>query len=372
MRATDFLTEVFSTKSLMSNRYPLEWDDPGRGGIIRARTETELGNKLVMDFYSIYDLNHYICEFTVNDHYDIRGTNERDVIPLFNTIIYGVLRFIKKYQPNYLIFSAREKSRISLYSRLVNTFAPALGYHNYSVSDLPEELQEYLKFQGKSFVLAKNSVGTQNNELGEATTTHRSIHNALISKGYKYLGSGIDQYAYIEPTTGNVLKIFGASKKGKDLQGQPFSNEHAMFFTWVRYCMKHPNNPFFPKFYGYESFEHRGKTYLQIQQEKLESLDSDVCFILRALRTYLNYNDKYEVMLTDLKKRLGEDKDNVLDTVIKQLGGERQFKYFYETLKFVWYLGLSKSYSPDFHCGNILQRLDGTPVILDPWTTAIH
>ena len=161
MKSTEFITEVFSANSLSKNRYPLEWSGGNSGTIISAKTKTDLGNSIKMEFYSIYDLNYYIVEFTVNDSYNIRGTNERDVIPIFNTIIYGIFRFILKYKPNYLIFSAREKSRLALYTRLVDMFALPLGYEVGSTDELPEELQQYLKGHGQSFVLRrKNRIDT--------------------------------------------------------------------------------------------------------------------------------------------------------------------------------------------------------------------
>jgi hypothetical protein len=45
-----------------------------------------------------------------------------------------------------------------------------------------------------------------------------------------------------------------------------------MFFAWAKYCMKNTDNPFLPRFAGYESFVLDGDRYLQIRQEPLKPL----------------------------------------------------------------------------------------------------
>lgn len=199
--------------------------------------------------------------------------------------------------------------------------------------------------------------------LPEVSSVHREIHKKLLNKGYQYISSGIDQHAYLEPNTGHVLKIFGT---GSEASGDNFTPDQKMFFTWVRYCMRHANNPLFPKFYGYETFQYRGKTYLQIRQEKLETLDADVCFILKYLRTAASTKTTYE-NAKDYVITKGQPASDIFNDVVKSIG-ERKLKLFYLTLVFLYKLAEQKGYVPDFHCGNIMQRKDKTPVFLDPWT----
>ena len=100
--------------------------------------------------------------------------------------------------------------------------------------------------------------------LDEFSYTDHQIKRILQKKGYKFLGAGVDQSAYIEPSTGYVLKIFGSQEGSKG-----FSPDHKMFFKWAKFCMKHQDNPFLPRFYGYESFKFEGDMYLQIRTEQL-------------------------------------------------------------------------------------------------------
>ena len=84
----------------------------------------------------------------------------------------------------------------------------------------------------------------------------RKIKEILVNKGYKFLGAGVDQAAYLEPGSGQVLKIFGTqSANGLTSSGKPqFTKGQRMFFFWAKYCMDRQNNPFLPKFYGFESY----------------------------------------------------------------------------------------------------------------------
>ena len=50
-------------------------------------------------------------------------------------------------------------------------------------------------------------------ELTEFSSIDKKIDKILTVKGYKKLGSGKDQTAYLEPGTGYVLKIFGTQSK---------------------------------------------------------------------------------------------------------------------------------------------------------------
>lgn len=200
-------------------------------------------------------------------------------------------------------------------------------------------------------------------KLNELSSVHREIHKKLLSQGYQYISSGIDQHVYSEPNTNNVLKIFGT---GSGASGEDFTPDQKMFFTWVRYCMRHSNNPLFPKFYGYETFQYRGKNYLQIRQEKLQTLDADMCFLLKYLRTVANSETKYD-QVKDYLFSKGDSVIEVYNDVIRTMG-EKKFKLFYLTLVFLYKIAKQKGYGPDFHCGNVMQRKDRTPVFLDPWT----
>jgi hypothetical protein len=205
-------------------------------------------------------------------------------------------------------------------------------------------------------------------ELTEFSTTDKKIDKTLTAKGYKKLGSGVDQTVYLEPGTGYALKIFGTQG------GKNFSRDHEMFFAWAKYCMKNSNNPFLPKFAGYESFVLDGDIYLQIRQELLNDAGSNMGKILEImaaaaedgvkninkLHDYIqNYFDEYDVFITDA------DEDDYQD-LLKQLGPQNT-QLLLSTLNSVYTMGKKSGYSFDLYPGNFMARANGTPVIVDPW-----
>jgi hypothetical protein len=187
--------------------------------------------------------------------------------------------------------------------------------------------------------------------LDEFSMTNHQIQKTLEKKGYKYIGKGVDQSAYIEPGTGYILKIFG-TQGSKD-----FSKDHKMFFKWAKFCMRHQDNPFLPRFYGYESFMFGGHRYLQIRTEHLfKNPDTQRAV---ALLSEFDYTEKFRLndqRVLKLAKKLGPDK----------------FKLLYETLKILHKKGKKKHYWWDLHADNVMVRKNGTPVINDPWVVGIY
>lgn len=204
-------------------------------------------------------------------------------------------------------------------------------------------------------------------ELTEFSSIDKKIDKILTVKGYKKLGSGKDQTAYLEPGTGYVLKIFGTQG------GENFSRDHKMFFDWAKYCMKNSNNPFLPRFDGYESFVLDGNRYLQIRQELLEDAGSmgtileimataveDGIKNINKLDSYIqNYFNEYGAFIRD------SDEDDYQD-LLKQLGSQNT-QLLLSTLNSLYVMGKKSGYGFDLHPGNFMARANGTPVIVDPW-----
>jgi hypothetical protein len=197
-------------------------------------------------------------------------------------------------------------------------------------------------------------------DLQEYSETSSKIDRILKAKGYKKLGAGVDQTAYLEPGTGYVLKIFGTQG------GESFSPDHKMFFAWAKYCMKNSNNPFLPRFAGYESFVLDNDRYLQIRQEVLQpagrmgqvlevmatAVEDDGIRNINKLEDYIDYYfEKYQAGYQRLQKQLGPEQTQLMLSTIRSLHS----------------LAQKSGYSFDLHKGNFMQRADGTPVIVDPW-----
>lgn len=71
------------------------------------------------------------------------------------------------------------------------------------------------------------------------------IKQFFLDKGYKYLGKGVDQMAFLEPDGGAVLKIYGTTPKG-GYQGK-LTAKHKSFKTFYDAIKRDPTNEFFTR-----------------------------------------------------------------------------------------------------------------------------
>jgi hypothetical protein len=207
---------------------------------------------------------------------------------------------------------------------------------------------------------AQEFIDEQN--LEEFSTTDKGIRSALEDKGYQYLGKGVDQTAYLEPSTGLVLKIFGTQGK-KD-----FSPDQKMFFTWYEYCEQNKTNPLLPRFYGHDSFMWDNNRYLMIRTEPLKKTQGPIRFALddlgRLIRSWLH---QYKALtVKGFMNSMQRNYPREYAVLEKKLGAERM-PLMVSTLDELFNLGKSRGYHWDMHGGNFMQRSDGTPVINDPW-----
>jgi len=216
------------------------------------------------------------------------------------------------------------------------------------------------------------------NELITEAYRSEDIAVILIKKGYKLIGDGTDQDAYLEPGTGKVLKIFGSD----DNYGEKHSDGHRMFKIWVEYCEKNKSNPFLPKFDGWEGFELNGKKYLQIRMERLQELPLYIANVLEEFVYHLGAADTGAAIASILQKIGSSDPDDdesfdefdgleeqgldALNELMIQLGKQR-FVLLLKTIVAVKKLGTRYGFGIDMHGNNFMHRNDGIPVIVDPW-----
>lgn len=208
----------------------------------------------------------------------------------------------------------------------------------------------------------------------EWSFTTPDIRKYLEKKGYKHLGKGVDQSAYLEPSTGKILKIFGTSEKNI---GDKFSKDHLMFKTWVNYCDAHKDNEFLPKYDGWESFEYDNKKYLQIRMERLQKLPKELGQFLSTFGYHANAMaggapKSHYKWFQDMLNGKGEEGNSFeidndeMDKLIVLLGKEGVTK-LWKTLVELGKIRAKHNYGWDLHGGNLMHRNDGIPVIVDPW-----
>lgn len=210
--------------------------------------------------------------------------------------------------------------------------------------------------------------------------TDAGINDYLESKGYKYVGGGIDQSAWLEPGTGLILKIFGTDTERKSSFKGRLSREQKLFKVFADYCMRHEDNQFLPNFLGWEPFQFKGKTYLQIRMERLFPIDDDdVGEALAGIGNEASVSDDFESFIERYlnHQQNDDDDDNYalydgLEKLILHIGKDGLKKLWLtihdlsheaERHGFASWLGDAI----DLHQDNFMYGSDGHIVISDPY-----
>lgn len=198
------------------------------------------------------------------------------------------------------------------------------------------------------------------------------VKKHMVKQGYKFLGHGQDQDAYLAPD-GTILKIFGYEEHSKG-----YSFGQRSFIDFANFCKANPNNPFLPQFGGWEPFVLGNQQYIQIKCERLfdfeksklglvadqlENLVDDIerWGAVKGLKNFLlsNVDDEY----TDAGYR------NATGKLVTLMGGEKQLEIFAQTVEQLVKLARQKRYRVDLHSGNFMLGSDGEIVINDPFFT---
>ena len=214
-------------------------------------------------------------------------------------------------------------------------------------------------------------IRSRQSELDEmAGEIHGGVRKALMAKGYKYLGSGIDKQAYLEPGTGQVLIVFGY-RKGVD----DFSPDQRMFIDWINYCNANKNNPHLPKFSGFESFQFGGKNYIQARMEALQELPDNVGMLVAYIDEVVhNPKQNFQKQIKNIysyaafaSSEEGNSTSYELEDTIEYLGGEQAAMNLLKTVYQVKQFARQHKFTIDLHRGNYMARSDGTIVVNDPF-----
>jgi hypothetical protein len=193
------------------------------------------------------------------------------------------------------------------------------------------------------------------------------IEVAMRGKGYTFLGSGVEQTAYLAPD-GTVLKLFPSDWDNRLSKGQ------LSFIEFANYCQAHPDNPFLPQFGGWEKFKYDDTLYLQIRSERLFPFMSNGSLMLDRIATMTKNNSIEKVIdaISNYSTNLTyggnvDDKDSWLSEVVTLLGGKEELILFVKTIKDLAEIAKRKRYKLDLHRENFMLGSDGEIVINDPF-----
>lgn len=166
MRAGEFVTEVFGSDS---RTIPLTW---GRElGQVYALSDSDAPGEpqLHINFWDMTSLSEkggLVAEvdFSVGGNFELTGQGRQ--FQIFNTVLGAITQYAKEYDPQYLIFSAKEPNRRDLYARMIRLFAPRVGFELIPTSDLTT----HAEYQN-SFVLKK--INTPDSDSARSVVSER-------------------------------------------------------------------------------------------------------------------------------------------------------------------------------------------------------
>lgn len=219
------------------------------------------------------------------------------------------------------------------------------------------ELKNYLLQKWEATDFFKEDI-SKDKVVNEFSQTDPGIFPVMREKGYRLLGAGVDQSAWLEPESGLILKIFGTRAGSKN----EFTKDHKMFFEWYTFCSQNKSNPFLPDFFGHDSFNFKNKRYLQIRTERLFALPTWLGEALEELARFAQFRS-YNFYIEHKFSKHITDRDSKL---LAQLG-EENLKKLFETVQQVIKYGKRHNYKIDLHGGNFMLGSDSQIVINDPW-----
>ena len=195
------------------------------------------------------------------------------------------------------------------------------------------------------------------------------IVNTMTQKGYQKLGSGQDQLVFLEPGTGQVLKIFGTNRSGSAYSNK-LTFPQQTFKAFADFCAAHPDNQFLPQFSGWETFEYGGQRYLQIRCERLfpgtkyRRWFGILEEIADEAENWKDGADDYLERWTD--EDYDYDVENI-GPVLTLLGGKEGFYKFWDTIYQLGKIADRNGFHLDLHDENFMLGSDGEFVISDPF-----
>lgn len=157
MRAKEFITELFSPKGSL----PIEWESH-MGSVYATAIDHNTGKKIEIHFWQLPE-GAVEIDFMVDESYQL--TNKGDQFIIFATVVNAIKEYDDRYAPKYLVFSAKESNRKSLYSQMVKRLAPTAGYTIGSIEDLPQEVHDNISLTPGDFVLIHKSAFIDEAEL---------------------------------------------------------------------------------------------------------------------------------------------------------------------------------------------------------------
>lgn len=209
------------------------------------------------------------------------------------------------------------------------------------------------------------------------TPNAREIESTLTRAGYKKLGSGVDATVWAKDEA-TVIKILMPDAAGNAAT--------KAFMKFYEFSQQHPNVPCLPKFREIGGVHHApfviGDTaYTQIAMERLYpipsgSFEEAMVWILSDLATQPATWEQVLHIISDEATWEGFAYPDKILTVLRTIdqwdGVDRaEYGLLFTVMQMLYATGRINKMGWDLHTENVMQRKNGSLVIVDPWFAAV-
>lgn len=243
---------------------------------------------------------------------------------------------------------------------------------------VPGNILEVEYFEGEWWDL-KSALGAETyhyenvEEAETGTKFARSVSATMRKAGYKKLGSGADATVWARDA-GSVVKIIMPEDGG--------TGAAKTFKRFVDFCNEHKDVPNLPKFTPVDEeisskLNFDGEQYIYFAMERLQpiarnSFEEAMVWILSDLAAKgLSWERAYSTIVQPDTWRLWDDglPANQIIQQLKSFGKQEQAQYglLFTVMVLLYKTGRINKLGWDLHTENVMQRSDGTLVIVDPW-----
>ena len=211
--------------------------------------------------------------------------------------------------------------------------------------------------------------------LNEGYSTNLTDIEYLAQRaGYRRLGKGVDATVFIKGKGEYVIKILTGTK------GYDPADSARTFIKFYRFCESNADSPYLPKFGPINKIKlgdtEQSETFYHTSMERLQPIADmnwkATNFLIRQVGESLTWHEVSQMILKGTFSYEYNAKNIDLLKVYKNpklkefmLQNLEQWKEIFYLIKLLKRKRGNSSWDP--HRGNIMQRANGTPVIIDPW-----
>lgn len=214
------------------------------------------------------------------------------------------------------------------------------------------------------------------NEAERRTVASKEINTTFRKMGYKKLGEGADASVWAKDDESVVKIIMPDDRDSMDAAAKTF-------YTFYEFCHKNSDQPNLPRFVQvtkgghHATFTADDKEYIMIGIERLQplkdgSMSQALVWIMSDLVSQgKNWDAAYSEMckLSTWSSWEAPPEPKKIVRFLKNLDGNAYVKFdvLYTLMLLLYKRGKINKLGWDLHTDNVMERKDGTLVIIDPW-----